>query len=130
MVNNYLMGKDPSPFDLLYWNSDSAHAGQDAHRNMYGEQTGRTRWHRDRRHADRSIWARSRSRYYFISAIEDHIAPWKSTYIGSRNFGGPVRFVPRRLRHIAGIVNRRPRTKYGYWINASGKLPENVDAWF
>ena len=66
---------------------------------------------------------------YFISAIEDHIAPWKSTYIGARNFGGPVRFVLGGSGHIAGIINPPAANKYGYWVNPAAKLPGAADEW-
>lgn len=66
---------------------------------------------------------------YFISTIEDHIAPWKSTYMGARNFGGPVRFVLGGSGHIAGIVNPPAANKYGYWINPAAKLPGSADDW-
>jgi polyhydroxyalkanoate synthase len=64
---------------------------------------------------------------YFISTVEDHIAPWKSTYKGARILAGPVRFVLGGSGHIAGIVNPPAARKYGYWTNA--ELPESPDAW-
>ena len=67
---------------------------------------------------------------YFISTIEDHIAPWKSTYMGARNFAGPVRFVLGGSGHIAGIVNPPAANKYGYWVNPAAKLPGDADDWF
>ena len=65
---------------------------------------------------------------YFISAKEDHIAPWESTYAGARNFSGPVRFVLGGSGHIAGIVNPPVKNKYGYWTGAA-KLPATSSAW-
>jgi hypothetical protein len=67
---------------------------------------------------------------YFISTIEDHIAPWKSTYSGARNFGGNVRFVLGGSGHIAGIVNPPAANKYGYWTNPAAKLPATADEFF
>jgi len=64
---------------------------------------------------------------YFISTIEDHIAPWKSTYAGARLFSGPVRFVLGGSGHIAGIVNPPSANKYGYWTH--DKLVDEPDAW-
>jgi hypothetical protein len=64
---------------------------------------------------------------YFISAVEDHIAPWKSTYAGARLLGGPVRFVLGGSGHIAGIVNPPVANKYNYWLNDA--LPESADEW-
>jgi poly[(R)-3-hydroxyalkanoate] polymerase subunit PhaC len=64
---------------------------------------------------------------YFISAKEDHIAPWKSTYAGTRLLSGPMRFVLGMSGHIAGIVNPPSAKKYGYWTNDA--LPETPDEW-
>ncbi|MRR49464.1 MAG: class I poly(R)-hydroxyalkanoic acid synthase [Rhodocyclaceae bacterium] len=133
VVNNYLMGKDPFPFDLLFWNSDSTRMPYKMHsfylRNMYmnnllKEPGGITL-------AGVPIDLRKiKTPAYFISTIEDHIAPWKSTYLGAKLFGGPVRFVLGGSGHIAGIVNPPVANKYGYWLNDSGKLAETADDWF
>jgi polyhydroxyalkanoate synthase len=64
---------------------------------------------------------------YFISTLEDHIAPWKSCYAGARLFKSPVRFVLGGSGHIAGIINPPSANKYGYWTNDA--LPEAPDAW-
>ncbi|MGL1834008.1 PHA/PHB synthase family protein [Rhodocyclaceae bacterium SMB388] len=133
VVNNYLMGKDPFPFDLLYWNSDSTRMPATMHsfylRNMYMQnklvEPGGIEI--DGTPIDLS---KIKVPCYFISTIEDHIAPWKSTYIGARNFGGPVRFVLGGSGHIAGIVNPPAANKYGYWINPQVKLSDDADAWF
>jgi polyhydroxyalkanoate synthase len=66
---------------------------------------------------------------YFISTIEDHIAPWKGTYLGAGALGGPVRFVLGGSGHIAGIVNPPSANKYGYWTNDAKQRPENPDEW-
>ncbi|AUL98987.1 class I poly(R)-hydroxyalkanoic acid synthase [Zoogloeaceae bacteirum Par-f-2] len=133
VVNNYLMGKDPFPFDLLYWNSDSTRMPAKMHsfylRKMYMEnrlvQPGGIEI--DGTPIDLS---KIKVPCYFISTIEDHIAPWKSTYAGARHFGGPVRFVLGGSGHIAGIVNPPAANKYGYWLNPTAKLPESADEWF
>jgi polyhydroxyalkanoate synthase len=65
---------------------------------------------------------------YFISTVEDHIAPWKSTYKGARYLGAPARFVLGGSGHIAGIVNPPSANKYHYWTNDS--LPETPEQWF
>jgi polyhydroxyalkanoate synthase len=64
---------------------------------------------------------------YFISTLEDHIAPWKSTYAGAKLLKGPVRFVLGGSGHIAGIINPPAANKYCYWVNE--KLPDDPDAW-
>jgi polyhydroxyalkanoate synthase len=133
VINNYLLGNDPFPFDLLYWNSDSTRMPAKMHsfylRNMYMQnklvEPGGIEI--DGTPID---LGKIKIPCYFISAIEDHIAPWKSTYIGSRSFGGPVRFVLGGSGHIAGIVNPPVANKYGYWLNAAAKLPATADAWF
>jgi len=127
------MGKDPFPFDLLYWNSDSTRMPAAMHsfylRNMYMHnrlvEPGGIEI--DGVPIDLS---KIKVPCYFISTIEDHIAPWKSTYKGARYLGGPVRFVLGGSGHIAGIVNPPSANKYGYWINPTAKLPETADAWF
>lgn len=132
VVNNYLLGKDPFPFDLLYWNSDSTRMPAKMHsfylRKLYME---------NRLVEPGGITidgvaidlGKIKTPCYFISTIEDHIAPWKSTYAGARNFGGPVRFVLGGSGHIAGIVNPPAANKYGFWINPAAKLPATPDAW-
>ncbi|MEQ8960422.1 MAG: hypothetical protein RLP02_21280, partial [Coleofasciculus sp. C2-GNP5-27] len=65
---------------------------------------------------------------YFISAHDDHIAPWVSTYAGARLFSGPVRFVLGGSGHIAGIVNPPAKNKYGYRVGPA-KLPAHPDDW-
>ena len=133
VVNNYLLGKDPFPFDLLYWNSDSTRMPAKMHsfylRAMYMEnklvQPGSIEI--DGVPID---LGKIKVPCYFISTIEDHIAPWKSTYAGARNFGGPVRFVLGGSGHIAGIVNPPVANKYGYWLNPAAKLPATAEDWF
>lgn len=130
VVNNYLLGKDPFPFDLLYWNSDSTRMPYAMHsfylRNMYlanklKEPGGITI---DGVPIDVS---KIKTPAYFISTMEDHIAPWKSTYLGAKLFSGPVRFVLGGSGHIAGIVNPPVANKYGYWINDAAKLPATAE---
>jgi polyhydroxyalkanoate synthase subunit PhaC len=130
VVNNYLMGKDPFPFDLLYWNSDSTRMPYAMHsfylRNMYmknllKEPGGITL-------AGVPIdLGKIKTPSYFISTVEDHIAPWKSTYLGAKRFTGPVRFVLGGSGHIAGVVNPPAANKYGYWRNE--KLADTAEEW-
>jgi polyhydroxyalkanoate synthase len=129
VVNNYLLGKDPFPFDLLYWNSDSTRMPAAMHsfylRNMYQKnllaQPGGIVL------ADVPIdLGRIKTPSFFISTREDHIAPWKATYAATQRFGGPVRFVLAGSGHIAGIVNPPPG-KYPYWTN--DRNPPTPDAW-
>ena len=131
VINNYLMGKDPFPFDLLYWNSDATRMPARMHsyylRNMYlknllGVPGGITL------EGVPIDLSKVTVPSYFISTAEDHIAPWKTTYLGSRYLGGDVRFVLGGSGHIAGIVNPPAAKKYHYWTNDAH--PDSPDDWF
>ena len=130
VVNNYLLGKDPFPFDLLYWNSDSTRMPAAMHsfylRRMYQENRlvepgGITL-------GGVPIDLRKIATPTFIlSTKEDHIAPWKSTYAATQLYRGPIRFVLAASGHIAGVVNPPAAEKYHHWT--STKLPDDPDAW-
>jgi len=131
VINNYLLGKDPFPFDLLYWNSDSTRMPAKMHsfylRNMYmknllGVPGGITL------SGVPIDLSRVKLPAYFISTVEDHIAPWKTTYRGAKYLGGPVRFVLGGSGHIAGIVNPPSARKYHYWTNET--TPATPEDWF
>ena len=128
VVNNYLMGKDPFPFDLLYWNSDSTRMPYAMHsyylRNMYLANLLREPGGLELAGVKIDI-SKVKTPCYFISTIEDHIAPWKSTYLGALLPSGPVKFVLGGSGHIAGIVNPPSANKYGYWTNDA--LPASAD---
>jgi polyhydroxyalkanoate synthase len=130
VVNNYLLGNDPFPFDLLYWNADSTRMPAKMHsfylRNMYQEnrlaQPGGITL------AGTPIdLSRITVPAYFISTREDHIAPWKTTYYGTQLLKGPNRFVLAASGHIAGVVNPPEGGKYSHWINT--ELPDSPEAW-
>ncbi len=130
VVNNYLMGKDPFPFDLLYWNSDSTRMPAAMHsfylRQMYQnnkliEPGGVTL------KGVKIDLSKVKQPACLISTREDHIAPWKATYAATRLLGGPVKFILAGSGHIAGVVNPPEAEKYGYWTNA--KNPEDPEAW-
>jgi polyhydroxyalkanoate synthase len=131
VVNNYLLGNDPFPFDLLYWNADSTRMPARMHsfylRKMYQENllsqpNGITL-------AGVPIDLRKiKTPAYFLSTREDHIAPWKSTYRGTQLLSGPKRFVLAASGHIAGVANPPEGGKYSHWINKD--LPPDPEAWF
>ncbi|MBW7902812.1 MAG: class I poly(R)-hydroxyalkanoic acid synthase [Rhodocyclaceae bacterium] len=128
VVNNYLMGKDPFPFDLLYWNSDSTRMPYAMHsfylRNMYLKNLLREPGGIEIAGVPIDL-SKVKTPCYFISTVEDHIAPWKSTYKGALLPSGPVKFVLGGSGHIAGIVNPPAANKYGYWTNDA--LPETPE---
>lgn len=133
VVNNYLMGKEPFPFDLLFWNSDSTRMPCKMHsfylRNMYMNNLLRKPGGITLLDTPIDL-SKVKTPSYFISTIDDHIAPWKGTYLGSGALGGPVRFVLGGSGHIAGIVNPPSANKYGYWTNNAKTNPESPDEWF
>jgi polyhydroxyalkanoate synthase len=129
-INNYLLGKEPFPFDLLYWNSDSTRMPATMHsfylRNMY--QHNRLREPGGIELAGKAIdLGKIKIPMYFLSAIEDHIAPWQSTYAGPQLVSGPVRFILGGSGHIAGVINPPVKNKYYYHTNEN--IPEDPAAW-
>ena len=129
VINNYLMGKDPFPFDLLYWNSDATRMPRAMHteylRNMY--QHNRLREPGGITLDDVPIDLTTiDAPTYILSAREDHIAPWRSTYAATRLYRGPMRFVLAASGHIAGVINPPAANKYAYY---TGELAPTPDAW-
>jgi len=129
VVNNYLLGKQPFPFDLLYWNADSTRMPAAMHsfylRKMYQEnllvKPGGISL------GDVPIdLRRIRTPAFLLSTREDHIAPWRSTYAATQLYSGPVKFVLSASGHIAGVVNP-PGSKYGHFTN--DKNPPSAEEW-
>lgn len=132
VVNNYLLGKDPFPFDLLYWNTDATRMPAKMHsfylRNMYHDNllakpdaltvAGR-----------KIDLTKVTSPGYMLSTREDHIAPWKSTYKATQYFSGKTRFVLADSGHVAGVVNPPAKKKYCFWTEGD-KHPAKADDWF
>ena len=130
VINNYLLGRDPFPFDLLHWNQDSTRMPAKMHsfylRNMY--MANKLRVPDGITLAGTPIdVTKVKMPAYFVSAIEDHIAPWKATYSGARLLGGKTRFVLSGSGHIAGMINPPAANKYGYWTNE--KLAAEATDW-
>ncbi|MSP03974.1 MAG: class I poly(R)-hydroxyalkanoic acid synthase [Acetobacteraceae bacterium] len=131
VVNNYLLGNDPFPFDLLYWNADSTRMPAVMHsfylRKMYQENL-LSRPGGITLAGVPIVLANIKVPAYFLSTREDHIAPWKSTYRGTKLLGGANRFVLAASGHIAGVVNPPDGGKYSHWINPA--LPVDAEGWF
>ncbi len=130
VVNNYLMGKEPMPFDLLYWSTDSTRMPAMMHgfylRQMYLENKliekgGITL------DGVKIDLRKIKIPTYMLSTREDHIAPWDATYAGTQLYGGPVKFVLAGSGHIAGVVNPPSANKYQYWLNPD--LPPTPEQW-
>jgi polyhydroxyalkanoate synthase len=127
VVNNYLLGNEPFPFDLLYWNSDATRMPARMHtfylRNMY-QQNLLSKPDGVTLEGETLDLGRVRVPAYFLSTREDHIAPWRSTYKGARLLGGENRFVLAASGHIAGVVNPPDGGKYNHWTNEA--LPDTA----
>jgi polyhydroxyalkanoate synthase len=130
VINNYLKGKNPFPFDLLFWNSDATRMPAANHsfylRNCYlknlltaGEMVI---------DGIKLDLKKVTVPIYNLATREDHIAPPKSVMFGSTFFGGPVKFVLAGSGHIAGVVNPPAKQKYQYWL---GPKPngDDIDDW-
>jgi polyhydroxyalkanoate synthase len=131
VVNNYLLGKEPFPFDLLYWNSDATRMPPAMHsfylRNMYQKNLLSEPGGISMKDVPIDL-SKITIPLYFLSCREDHIAPWTSTYKGARNFtAAPRRFVLTASGHIAGVINPPDGGKYNHFI-ADG-LPEKPEDW-
>jgi polyhydroxyalkanoate synthase subunit PhaC len=129
IVNNYMLGKKPFPFDLLFWNQDSTRMTP-ANHNFYLREF----YHENKlARGQMSIGGvkldlgRVKLPIYELCAKEDHIAPAKSVFIGSRLFGGPVTYVLAGSGHIAGVINPPDKPKYQYWTN--DKKAATLEAW-
>jgi len=131
VVNNYLLGKDPFPFDLLYWNSDSTRMPAAMHsfylRRMYQENLLVRPGGIELNGVPIDLTT-IKTPAFMLSTREDHIAPWKSTYAATQLFSGPVQFCLAASGHIAGVVNPPAGNKYSHWTNA--KNPTDPDDWF
>jgi polyhydroxyalkanoate synthase len=132
VVNNYLLGKDPFPFDLLFWNADATRMPAAMHsyylRNMYQKnllvKPGGLVIDNvpiDLRKISIPI--------YLQAGKDDHIAPAKSVYKATQLLSGPVRFMLAGSGHIAGVVNPPHAKKYQHWLNETPKNPPTLEEW-
>jgi len=130
VINNYLLGKEQVPFDLLFWNSDSTRMPAAMHsfylrkmyqQNLLAKPGGVTL-------AETPIdLSKIKIPTFILSTREDHIAPWKSTYAATHLYSGPIKFVMSAAGHMAGVISA-PGSKYGHWTNDN--LPASPDEWF
>jgi polyhydroxyalkanoate synthase subunit PhaC len=130
-VSSWLMGEEPPAFDLLSWNNDSTRMPAEMHsfylRSCYlGNELARgvmelAGQRLDLEKVDQDL--------YFLSAEQDHIAPWRSSYAGALLPGGNVRFVLSNSGHIAGIVNPPSPKSIHHVLEGDQSLPESPDDW-
>jgi polyhydroxyalkanoate synthase len=137
VVNNYLEGKQPPPFDLLYWNGDSTNLPGPMYvwylRNMYLENNLRVPG-KLVCCGERVDLNTIRVPAYVFAAREDHIVPWKAAYASARllpgDGPGSVKFVLGASGHIAGTINPPSKNKRSFWTAPPAVgLPANSDAW-
>ncbi len=130
VVNNYLLGRKPFPFDLLYWNQDSTRIAAACHAFYLRE------FYNENKLAEKRLeiggipldLGKVTLPIFTVATRDDHIAPAESVYIGARMFGGPVNFVLAGSGHIAGVINPPDKVKYQYWTNQSLK-PKKLAEW-
>ncbi|MEQ8405220.1 MAG: class I poly(R)-hydroxyalkanoic acid synthase [Oceanicaulis sp.] len=129
VINNYLLGKQPQAFDLLYWNADQTRMPKRLH--LYYLET----FYKNNALAEGRLELGGHTLdlsdvtipIFMQASKEDHIAPADSVYRSAKLFGGPVQYMMAGSGHIAGVVNHPGANKYQHWINT--KLPETRDAW-
>ncbi|HUN53362.1 MAG TPA: class I poly(R)-hydroxyalkanoic acid synthase [Candidatus Sulfotelmatobacter sp.] len=133
VVNNYLLGKEPFPFDLLYWNSDATRMPAKMHsyylRNMY---------QRNLLSQPKALVmggvpidvTRIKVPSYIQCSKEDHIAPFRSVYKMVHLFRGPIRLVLAGSGHVAGVINPPAAKKYQHWVNEAKTFPPTPEEWF
>ncbi len=128
-VSNYLMGKEPKPFDLLFWNSDQTRMPKTLHlyylRKFYMENL-LAKGELELAGVKLNL-GMVKTPIYAQSSKEDHIAPARSVYKGAQLFGGPVTYTLAGSGHIAGVINAPVANKYHHWTNDA--LPETLDEW-
>ncbi|WP_412546073.1 class I poly(R)-hydroxyalkanoic acid synthase [Maricaulis sp. MIT060901] len=128
-INNYLLGRQPQAFDLLYWNADQTRMPKALHL-----------WYLDNMYRNNRLskgelsfgdvpleLSAVKTPIYMQASRDDHIAPYPSVYKGAKRFGGPVRYMMAGSGHIAGVINHPDANKYQHWTNDD--LPETVDDW-
>ena len=129
VVNNYLLGKTPVPFDLLFWNSDTTRMPEATHlfylREFY-ERNALAKREMTLGGVKLDL-GKVTVPIYLQSARDDHIAPYRSVYKSTRLFKGPIRFIIAGSGHIAGVINPPAAKKYQYWTNEA--LPETIEDW-
>ncbi len=130
VVSNYLKGRKPQAFDLLYWNSDSTNLPGAMFvyyvRNTYLENNLRVPGKLTNCGVKVDL-SKIRLPTFVLASREDHIVPWKSAYQNTQLVGGNIEFVLAASGHIAGVVNPPSQNRRHYWLNPA--LPPNPDDW-
>ncbi|HNP34688.1 MAG TPA: class I poly(R)-hydroxyalkanoic acid synthase [Woeseiaceae bacterium] len=129
-VNNYLLGKEPMKFDLLYWNADATRMPRALHMYYLRECYLKNNLAKPGGLSLNGVpidLGKVEIPIYLQAAKEDHIAPYVSVFKAKNLFSGPVRFMLAGSGHIAGVVNPPGAKKYNYWMNE--EQPNELAAW-
>jgi polyhydroxyalkanoate synthase len=130
VINNYMKGKTPPPFDILYWNGDSTNMTAAMYtwylREMYLENNLVKPGKLELCGVPVDL-GRIDCPAYFLSAIDDHIAPWKTTFVSTELVKGPMEFVLGASGHVAGVINPASKNKRSYWVG--GEFGQGADHW-
>jgi polyhydroxyalkanoate synthase len=133
IVNNYLLGKQPFPFDLLFWNSDSTRMPAANHSFYLNEFYNHNKLAMGQLEIGgvKLDLSKVMAPIYELATREDHIAPAQSVFRGAKLFGGPLRFVLGGSGHIAGVINPPAKKKYNYWTieDTDNRAFAGVDQW-
>jgi len=130
VVNNYLLGRSPAAFDLLYWNNDSTRLPVEMHRYYLREMYLKNKLVEPGGIVLNGVpvdLTQVRIPIYLQSSKEDHIAPYRSVYKATKHYSGPVTFMLAGSGHVAGVINPPADKKYYYYTNP--EVPESVDDW-
>lgn len=129
VVNNYLMGDSPPPFDILYWNNDSTNLPAQLHSDYLDI-------YKDKRFANpgevdfmehKIDLKKVKQDAFMVAAVTDHITPWRACYRNTQLFGGEAKFVLSNSGHIQALLNPPGNPKAQYFTN--DELPDNADDW-
>ena len=130
VVNNYLKGKSPDAFDILYWNADSTNLPGPMYcwyvRHMYLENKLREPGKLSMCGVPVDLGAIGLATY-ILATREDHIVPWKTAYLSTRHLKGDTRFVLGASGHVAGVINPPAKRRRSYW--SGDRLPAGADEW-
>jgi polyhydroxyalkanoate synthase len=130
VINNYMLGREPTPFDLLYWNADSTRMPAGVHSFYLRECYLANKLAQGKMVLEnvRIDLKKVKVPVYNLAARDDHIAPLPSVFSVGRFFGGETKLVVSGSGHIAGVVNPPEARKYKYWTNDSSA--DTLDNWF
>ncbi len=131
MINNYLKGNQPAAFDMLYWNSDSTRIPEALHsdylRSMYLKNLLAKK---EYKFNDQILdMSKIKTPMFHVATTEDHIAPWKSVYMGLSHYGSNIEFTLANSGHIAGIIQGKGAKPGKQYYFENKKLEKDSEKW-